>query len=180
MNQTHIPAATKREVLIEAGYRCAVPTCRTLLILDIHHIIEVSENGGNDLSNLIALCPTCHDLYHRKHISREAISAWKVMLAGLSQAYDKNVIDNLLFLSSEDSAPEEMGFICTGDGITQFTALFASGLASYNYTKAGSTGNMGSPSYINYKIQLTEKGKNLVQAWKNGDREAILQSLGNT
>ncbi len=45
-----IPASLKREVLAEAGYRCAVPTCRGILALDLHHIEEVQEGGENILS----------------------------------------------------------------------------------------------------------------------------------
>src|SRR4051812_29981280 len=52
-------------VLTESGYRCAVPTCRNILALDMHHIWEVSAGGTDDPSNLIALCPNCHNLYHR-------------------------------------------------------------------------------------------------------------------
>lgn len=36
-------------------------------ILGIHHKDENRKN--NDLSNLIVLCPNCHSLQHRKHIS---------------------------------------------------------------------------------------------------------------
>ena len=179
MRRKSIPEPTKRAVLIEAGYRCAVPTCRTLLILDLHHIDEVSENGTNDTNNLIALCPTCHGLYHRKHISREAVSAWKVMLSGLSQAYDKNIIDDLLFLSSDDIAHNSNKFECTGDGVTKFTALYASGLAKYSLGNS-SSGSWGSPSYTNYSIELTDKGEKLVSAWKKGDRSAIEAALKNT
>jgi 5-methylcytosine-specific restriction endonuclease McrA len=59
-NRKPIPASLKREVLTESGYRCAVPTCRTILAIDLHHIIEVEEGGKNELSNLLALCPNCH------------------------------------------------------------------------------------------------------------------------
>ena len=42
---------TKILVLTEAGYRCAVPTCREILLLDMHHIWEVAEGGGDEESN---------------------------------------------------------------------------------------------------------------------------------
>src|SRR5207248_8959417 len=64
----NLPLKTRVIVLTEAGYRCAVPTCRSILALDMHHIWEVSAGGGDDPSNLIALCPTCHALYHRGNI----------------------------------------------------------------------------------------------------------------
>ncbi len=50
-----LPAATKAAVLIEAGFRCAVPTCRQILAIDLHHIWEVKDDGGDDPLNLIAL-----------------------------------------------------------------------------------------------------------------------------
>lgn len=75
-------------VLREAGYRCAVPTCHTILAMDIHHIVEVSKGGGNELSNLLALCPTCHALYHRGEITQESIRHWKTRLITLNQVVD--------------------------------------------------------------------------------------------
>jgi len=33
---------TTTMVLTEAGYRCAVPTCRGILALDMHHVWEVA------------------------------------------------------------------------------------------------------------------------------------------
>jgi len=38
MKRRAIPKQVKLDVLTEAGYQCAVPTCRTILSLDIHHI----------------------------------------------------------------------------------------------------------------------------------------------
>ena len=32
---------------------------------DIHHIIEVSEGGSNEMSNLIYVCPNCHRCIHQ-------------------------------------------------------------------------------------------------------------------
>jgi hypothetical protein len=36
----NLPIKTRTAVLTEAGYRCAVPTCRNILALDLHHIIR--------------------------------------------------------------------------------------------------------------------------------------------
>src|ERR1700722_5040761 len=93
-----LPLKTRLIVLTESGYRCAVPTCRNILALDMHHISEVSAGGGDDPSNLIALCPTCHALYHRGTISAEAIYAYKAMLVAISRAFDLEAVDLLLFL----------------------------------------------------------------------------------
>ena len=98
--------AVRTAVLIEAGYRCASPTCRNILALDLHHIEEVHAGGGNEVANLIALCPTCHALYTRGTIPREAIDAWKTVLVGLSHAFDQEAIDNLLYVrKTQDLIP---------------------------------------------------------------------------
>ncbi len=83
-----VPQKIVVAVLTEAGYRCAVPTCRTILAIDLHHMLEVSEGGGNEQGNLLPLCPTCHALYHRGEIKRESIYTWKSVLISLSQAFD--------------------------------------------------------------------------------------------
>src|SRR5260370_18020118 len=120
-----IPANLKIEVLTEAGYRCAVPTCRTILAIDLHHIVEVQEGGGNELSNLLALCPTCHALYTRGTISRDAINVWKTILVALNHAFDKESISNLLFLNQTIS--NEVAI--SGDGVLKLSHLIASGFA---------------------------------------------------
>lgn len=73
------------KLLREAGYRCANPPCRTTLALHLHHMIEVCEGGGDTMENLIALCPTCHSLFHAGIISRDAISEWKSRLLKIYQ-----------------------------------------------------------------------------------------------
>src|SRR5437660_11710026 len=94
----NLPLKTKVIVLTESGYRCAVPTCRNILALDMHHIWEVSEGGNDDPSNLIALCPTDHALYHRGTIKQQSVYVWKAMLVAITRAFDVEAIDKLLFL----------------------------------------------------------------------------------
>jgi hypothetical protein len=65
----------------------------------MHHLWEVSAGGGDDPSNLMALCPTDHALYHRGTISSDSIYAYKAMLVALGQAFDLEAIDRLLFLA---------------------------------------------------------------------------------
>src|SRR5262245_31948622 len=126
------PVKTATIVLTEAGYRCAVPTCRGILALDMHHIWEVAAGGGDDPANLIALCPTCHALYHRGTISADSIYAYKAMLVALSQAFDLEAIDRLLFLNL---CPEYL--LVSGDGLLHFARLIAAGLATFRPHKGG-------------------------------------------
>jgi 5-methylcytosine-specific restriction endonuclease McrA len=64
-----IPAKLRDKVLREAGYRCANPPCRTTLAIHLHHVIEVKAGGGDEFEKLMALCPTCHSLFHAYIIS---------------------------------------------------------------------------------------------------------------
>jgi hypothetical protein len=157
-------------ILTEAGYRCAVPTCRNILAIDLHHIVEVSERGGDDVANLIALCPTCHALFHRGVISREAIYSWKSILVSLSQAFDREAIDDLLFLDGLN--PHEL--IISGDGVLKFSRLIAANLAEMHARKPIFYG-----LYL-YEVTISSKGKMLIDAWKSGNRAAVAKALGET
>lgn len=148
--------------------------------MDLHHIVEVSENGGDELSNLIALCPMCHALYTRGEIPKESICSWKAMLVALGQAFDKEAIDSLLFLHmlGKYSSP-----IISGDTVMKYSRLIAAGLVSYREHadhRWSSSDIMSSHwEHLGYCLMLTEKGKILVSAWKQGDREALKSALGS-
>jgi hypothetical protein len=40
---------------------------------DLHHILEISKGGKNELENLICVCPNCHRMIHNNLISKEDI-----------------------------------------------------------------------------------------------------------
>jgi hypothetical protein len=155
-------------VLTESGYRCAVPTCRQILALDLHHLLEVSEGGGDDPTNLVALCPTCHALYHRGTISRESIYVYKAMLVAITRAFDVEAIDQLLFLDSI----EKDFLVVSGDGLLHFSRLIAAGLAT---TEQKSNNNW---QIVTYVVNLHEKGRMLIEAWRAGDRERLKIAMG--
>lgn len=164
----NLPVSTKIQVLTEAGYRCAVPTCRMLLAMDIHHIWEVEAGGGDSPSNLIALCPTCHRLYHQGHISRESIYAYKSMLVAISRAFDLDGVDRLLFLR-----PLSKDFlVVSGDGLLHFGRLIAASLAEVEQ-KANNNFQL-----VTYAVNITPKGAQIIDAWRKGDRITLLQTLG--
>lgn len=166
MARTTIPEAIKREVLTEAGFRCAVPTCRTILALDLHHITEVSDGGANEVYNLIALCPTCHALHHRGTITKESIKVWKGMLVSLNAAFDKATVDDLIFLYG---TPRDV-LMLSGDGVMRFSKLIAANLVDYRiYMRNG--------PLINYEVWLSDRGRLLVESWKSGDIEELKKYL---
>ena len=165
-----IQNAVAIQVLTEAGYRCAVPTCRQILAIDIHHMVEVSEGGGNNPQNLLPLCPTCHALYHRGNISPDAIYVWKATIVSLSQAFDVQTIDDLLFLGNPDVATH---LHVSGDGVTKFSRLIGAGLASFDV-------HMRNGPIVLYRLGLTEKGLRLIKAWQSGNRQLLAEMMGGS
>ena len=83
--RTAIPAGVKRRVLVEAGHRCAIPTCRYIEV-QIHHIIPWAKRQEHKYPNLIALCPNCHRRADREEIDRKSLRLYK---ANLRFAHDK-------------------------------------------------------------------------------------------
>ena len=164
----HLPLKTRVNVLTESGYRCAVPTCRNILALDMHHIWEVSAGGSDDPSNLIALCPTCHALYHRGTIKQESIYVYKAMLVAITRAFDLEAIDRLLFL---ESCKKDF-LVLSGDGLLHFGRLIAAGLASVDQ-KSNNNWQL-----VTYAVNISDKGRQLIEAWKQGDRTRLKKVMG--
>lgn len=67
-----MPADLRRQVLVEAGHRCAIPTCRHIEV-EIHHIVPWAKYRKHSYDNLIALCPNCHRRAHRSQADRNRI-----------------------------------------------------------------------------------------------------------
>ena len=81
-----IPAGLKRKVLIEAGHRCAIPTCRHTTT-EIAHIEPWSKVKEHSFENLIALCPNCHTRFDNSEIDRKSMKQYKANLAILTGRY---------------------------------------------------------------------------------------------
>lgn len=206
MPRTKIPRNTIVDVLIEAGYRCAVPTCRNILAIDLHHIVEVKDGGPNEASNLLALCPTCHALYTRGTISKEAIDAWKTMLVALTQAFDKESISNLLFLykaeqifyeklkkmqNDKDKIKREIvnglyrESVSYPRAVSDLNLLIFSGdgVLKFSHLIASDLASyhvaIEEGTTILYRVFLTQKGERIVKAWFSGNRTEVKEALAN-
>lgn len=165
-SRTAVPHEVAVEVLAEAGYRCAVPTCRTILAIEPHHIVEISEGNGYVVDNLLAFCPTCHALFQRGVIRRDSMCTWKSVLVCMIQAFDAATADHLLFLNR----PEAKSLRISGDGVLQYSRLISAGLATFGVA-------MQNGPLILYWVTLTNKGKSLVDAWTSGNREAVARAM---
>jgi len=168
MRRKTIDIATRREVLHEAGYRCANPGCRGIITLDIHHIEYVSDGGGNGAENLLPLCPTCHALHHSGQIPRESIRAWKMLLLSLNNGFSKVAVDFLLALDHLGSKP----LLVATDTILMMGSLVSSGLLTIEHP---SLGDIPERDFTQSRfISLSAKGIAFVAAWKAGDQAAAI------
>ncbi len=94
-----IPAELERKVLVEAGHRCAIPTCRHINI-EIHHIIPWATCKKHEYDNLIALCPNCHTRVHKGDIDRKSLRIYKANLRFAHDKFSQVEIDTLFELHS--------------------------------------------------------------------------------
>jgi hypothetical protein len=79
-----MPAQLRREVIVEAGDRCAIPTCRQVPI-EVHHID--GDRTNHTFENLIALCPTCHARVTKGDIPEAHVRMYKANLGLISTRY---------------------------------------------------------------------------------------------
>jgi hypothetical protein len=132
-------------------------------------MVEVQEGGKNTLANLIALCPTCHALYTRGIITKDAIYTYKSVLVSLNAAFDREGIDNLLFLGI--TSPRQ-DLIISGDGVLRFAPLIAAGYAQYRQLVNNAD------TLVTYIVTLTGKGTSLIDAWRSGNRSDLAEVIG--
>jgi hypothetical protein len=164
-----LSSSTRQLVLLEAGYMCANPCCRHILTLEIHHIIWVRDDGGNEASNLLALCPNCHSLHTAGHIPAEAIKVWKGVLLSLN-SYNRAIVDILLYLYRQKQSPIGQYIQYSGDALLHMASLFNAGLIEIESGHVIS--GCGS-----FEIKLTASGEALVEAWLSGDEGKLALAL---
>jgi hypothetical protein len=173
-NRKSLKVDVRQLVLHEAGYKCGNPVCRHVITLDVHHLDQVSNGGGDDPANLLALCPNCHSLYHAGQITESSLRAWKYLLLALNAAFDRRSIDTLLALDLLSN------IYITGDGVLECGSLVASGLVEvrpgqHDLPPGGHQWDLGGPPL--YTISLSSRGKSFVTAWKEGQQDKAVQSL---
>ena len=93
-----IPRPLERDLFVEAGYRCAVPTCRAFAPLQIDHIEDWSRVREHRFENMIVLCANCHGRKgdKRGQIDRIALRQFKANLALLNHRYgefERRILD---------------------------------------------------------------------------------------
>jgi HNH endonuclease len=99
-----IPSDIERQVLVEAGHRCAIPVCRQVPV-EIAHITGWAKSRKHEFRNLIPLCPNCHARFDKGEIDRKSMLLYKRQLAVLNRRYGDLEIRVLQFFAAEE-APE--------------------------------------------------------------------------
>ncbi|MCX2181062.1 HNH endonuclease [Streptomyces sp. SKN60] len=74
-----VPRPLARQLFVEAGHRCAIPTCRATP-LEIAHIVPWARVRRHEFHNMIVLCPNCHTRFDRGDIDRQAMFRYKELL----------------------------------------------------------------------------------------------------
>lgn len=151
---------------------CGNLRCRHILTLELYHMIPVHDGGPTTASDLIALCPSCHALHGEGKISQTAIRHWKGMLVALNQAFGRQSMDLLLFLHK--TGPNSLLWY-SADGVLRFVALVAAGLVCSGQQATGSVGNIPASSH---RLDLSEKGRQVVESWEAGDEDAYRRLIG--
>ena len=158
-----------------------------VLTLDIHHIEYVADGGGDGQENLLPLCPNCHSLHHKGHIPKASLRAWKLLLLALNEGFDRRSVDALLALDALG------GVMLWGDGLLTCASLVASGLVAVQekhevvenadpawFSYFGPIGLAKEIRIAKYWIELSNKGRAFVEAWKKGDQDAAIRAANTS
>lgn len=158
-----IPVDVKKLVLHESGYKCGNPACHSILTLDIHHLQRVADDGKEGADNLLPLCPNCHALHHRGEIPAESVRAWKMLLLSINEAFDKRTISLLQTISCVGE------IYLSGDELLECAELVAGEWIETNRFGLPTQTQTGLTVPF-YRVSLTDRGKRLISAWKEGNQ----------
>jgi len=167
-SRTAVPAKLKRAVLVEAGHRCAIPTCRHTTV-QIAHIVPWVECRKHEFLNLIALCPNCHESYDAGRIDRLSIRAYKANLSKMSGRYgeiERRLLDFFIQNPDDDS-------VYLPGGMELFVMyLVRDGLISHDRGYSTPASSPSSPftwqTVMGVKYILTDSGRETVARLSSG------------
>jgi hypothetical protein len=153
-----IPKELERQVLMEAGHRCGIPTCRHPTT-EIAHIIPWVQVKEHKFENLIALCPNCHTRFDRGEIDRRAMHQYKANLSILTGRYAD--IEQRIFKFFADHPDRNSLWLPGGFGII-VANLMQDGLLE-PHDKAVHSMLSSIPRFELY--DLTASGREFVSRW---------------
>lgn len=168
-NRTALPAELKRAVLVEAGHRCAIPTCRATTT-EVAHIEPWAETRDHVFENLIALCPNCHTRYdQKKEIDRKSMHLYKQNLAVLNGRYSE--FERRVFQHFAETN-EELILVAAGADLMLANAVrdgfFQRVPVEFGTYDLSASNGFKKSFPMNHTFQITPKGKEFVQKFKSG------------
>ncbi len=156
MTRPAVPIELKRRILVEAGHRCAIPTCRATTT-EIAHITPWSEAKEHKYENLISLCPNCHTRFDKGEIDKKAMLMYKDNLRFFIDKFSKFELDVLLHLNNLQ--------LNYGVPFVEYNFLLIKSLLDNEYVKLVDIGGVISVGGINSApkiLVITEKGKKFI------------------
>ncbi len=158
--RTAIPVELKRTILVEAGHRCAIPTCRATNV-EIAHIKPWNQVKKHEYENLIALCPNCHTRFDKGEIDTKSMKRYKAQLRFAIEKYSKFELDVLeaLYVAPPNNA---MPFI--KHLLLLVKSVLDDGLIRLHETASGVLigGVKANPDYI----VITDKGRKYMEDFR--------------
>lgn len=161
MDRPALPKELERRVLVEAGHRCAIPTCHQTPI-EIAHIEPYRDVKEHSFDNLIALCPNCHTRYDTGKIDRKAMQQYKANLCILNSRYG-DLEKRLLHFFVQNPNQESIS-------ILKGLEIFLMYLLEDNLITTDFRSNDDIKDYMggNDVYYITEKGRSFIQQWLKG------------
>ena len=160
-NRPAIPRALERQVKMESGHRCAIPTCKQTPV-DIHHIVPWETCKKHEFDNLIALCPTCHRKADRE-IDRKSIKMYKHNLSIVNSRYgdyERRILQ--YFVDNPDERFIKLPYGENTDILLMF--LIRDKLLLPQPDRRPVTGSARGTEKIWY--ELTQEGQQFISKWK--------------
>jgi hypothetical protein len=169
----HIPVEIQRQVLLEAGHGCAIPTCQ-FPATEFAHIDPFREVKKHEVSNIIALCPNHHTLYdQKKAIDRKAMRAYKLKLQFLNRRYTRYELRLLGLLGDKPYV--------LASGEIEVLGLLKDGLIENAHTFETQSLVVSEGGQVVYQdkfvqafaARLTSKGRALIETWKSQSEDLL-------
>jgi hypothetical protein len=160
-----IPIHLRRQVLVEAGHRCAIPTCRQTPV-ELAHIIPWAKCQKHEFENLIALCPTCHTRFDRGDIDKKSMEMYKQSLSVLNSRYgdyEQRILQ--YFIDTPEAEEIKLPYGQNTDILLMY--LLRDGLLIDLPEKRPIT--MSSSGRVSMPYKLTDKGKHFISQWKSAE-----------
>lgn len=105
-----IPLSLERALMIEAGHRCAIPTCRAVAPLVFEHIEDWAKVKEHRFENMIILCANCHGLKGEgpRRLDRKSLKQYKLNLGIVNGRYGDTERRVLEFFAEHPAASNYM------------------------------------------------------------------------